>query len=164
LFRWRLVVADPAAETGSYFSASSSVTIRGLLIAMVCVGVSLAAARIAAQSALRHESFELAMFWTTLGIVCAAGSGLTLVSSLPLLVLAFRTRSVFRAAAGIVIYVALWIATILLLAKLLRWNMYKGQDTLFVCAVVTAFATAQAVPLLIARRLGVCLYWGATPP
>lgn len=156
MFRWEFAAADPSARPAS----SSTTTIRGMLIAMVYIGVVLAAARFAARLPVRYESLDQATFWGTLAMVWAACSGLTLVTSLPMLVVVLRATSLLRAVRGIFLYIAFWIVTILALAKYLGWNVFGRQDVTFACTVVVAFAVALAVPLLVARRFGCHLRWG----
>ena len=153
LLRWELSVPDPAGV----LAPPPRSTIRGMLIAMAVVGLSLAGARLGGQLNIPVGRAE-EDFWIQMMIVLAVCSGASLFSTLPILTATLRTRSVFLAVTIVAIYAAAWLVAILVVMNSI--DSVDETEIAYMTALMLSFAAALTVPLLMVRRLGFRLRWG----
>ncbi len=152
-FRWDLTTQDPD-ETHTFHP----LTIRDILVGMTLVGLGMTAARFSMSYSGNNGSPE--DFWMVVGIVMASVSGVSLISTLPVLVASFRIQRLWLAILVIGAYTVVVSLITFAVIAFFQQGFVDGEMIYGLSIMFAAYAATLVIPLSLAHYCGVRLTWG----
>ncbi len=153
LCRWQVALQGPPIPP-----PLSPLTIRDILIGTGLIGLALAAAQFARQVA--DEPSSHAEFGMVIGIGLACGFGISLASTIPVVIATLRARNPAWGMLAIAHYTAIALAITFVVVGLVEGRVPQFWDVFGWSISIVTFMGAMATPLLLARGLGFRLRWG----
>ncbi len=152
-FRWDLRTQAPD-EPHTFHP----LTIRDIFVGMTLVGIGMTAARFAMS--YTGEDTPTEEFWMVVGIVMASVSGVSLISTLPVLVASFRIQRPWIAMLVIGAYtIAVSLITFAVIV-FFQQGFVDGEMIYGLSITFAAYAATLVIPLSLAHYCGVRLTWG----
>jgi hypothetical protein len=154
VFRWDIVLIRPHTDPRNL----RPLTILDMLVGTGLIGIALAGARLAKLTVPGGPSDV--EFWIGVCVVVASCIGISLASTLPIVVATLRSRSPVLAMLGIGGYAAFALAVTFVIIGLRAGRTPKLWTMFGISLTAVTFVLCAATPLLVGRCLGLRLRWG----
>ena len=155
-FRWDVALVSHKIES----PAMGPLTIRDMLAAMGLIGIGLAGARFAKPLAEQNGSSSEDEFWIWTAAALACCIGISLASTLPVVVATLRARKPALAMLGISIYAMIILAVTFTVLGIIERRTLRPWHMIGMSTTAATFTGAMAVPLMMVRLRGFRLRWG----